>query len=274
MTRAILALASDAHSNSTLGLCSPDATLPEGQPVPLTRAQLWLWQCWQDYLGRLLATFRRGDRVFGVHVGDGPDMNFRTSQLHTTDPSGAVSLFVETMRPLREICEDGFWVVRGTEAHGGDAGNLEELAARLLGATHYPDDSKLASCWMLRLLIEGVRVDLAHHGPAGRLPWTGPNGLGRVAYEIIDAYVRAGEPIPHLAVQGHNHKFYDTHENFPLRVLGLPCWQLQTSYGYKVSPRRTTDIGGVIVVLEDGRATVEPVLFPVKMEPRWASESS
>lgn len=45
MGRSLLALGADFHSNSTLGLCNPAATLPEGQDVPLTKAQLWLWQC-------------------------------------------------------------------------------------------------------------------------------------------------------------------------------------------------------------------------------------
>jgi hypothetical protein len=271
MGRSLLALVSDLHTNSTLGLCSPEATLPEGQSVSLTKAQTWLWQGWQDWLGRVKDAWRPGDKLYGVAVGDGPDLNKKTTQLHTHDPGGAITLFVETIRPLRELCEDGFWIVRGTENHVGDAGNLEEVAAMLLQTTHYPADSKLASAWLLRLALNGVRVDLAHHGPAGRLPWTGPNGLGRVAYEIIDEYVRAGEALPHLAVQAHNHKFYDTHDNFPIRVLGLPCWQLQTSYGYRVSPRRATDIGAVLVILEDGRMQVEPTLFRAKMEARWVA---
>lgn len=275
MTRALLALASDAHTNSTLGLCSPSATLPEGQPVSLTKAQGWLWQCWGDFLGEVLREFRRGDRVYGVHVGDGPDMNFRTCQLMTTDPGGAVSLFVETMRGFRELCEDGWWMVRGTEAHGGKSGNLEEMAAQQLQATHYPADSKLASCWMLKLELAGVKVDLVHHGPLGRLPWTKTNGLMRVCSEIIDAYDEAGEPHPDLAVQGHNHIWADTGTNRRnLRALSLPCWQLPTSYGWRVSPRRSTDIGAVLVICEDGRFEVRPFMFPVKMEARWKSGSN
>ena len=275
MGRSLLALASDYHSNSTLGLCSPDATLPEGQTVSLTRAQEWLWQCNQDFLTAVLAEYRRGDKVYGAHVGDGPDMNFRTSQLHTTDPGGAVALFVETARPFRELCEDGFWILRGTEAHGGTSGNLEELAARLLDATHYPADSKLASAWLLRLELEGVRIDATHHGPLGRLPWTKTNGLMRVASEIVDAYVELGQPVPNLIVQGHNHLWADTGSNRrALRALSLPCWQLPTSYGFRVSPRRCTDIGGVLVICEDGHFDVKPSLFPVKMEPRWRHESN
>ena len=269
MGRALLALLADAHTNSTLGLCSPEATLPEGQPVSLTKAQLWLWQCFQAFEKSVLAEYRIGDRLYGAHVGDGPDLNRRSTQLMTQNPSGAVSLFVSTMRGFRDLCEDGFWVVRGTEAHTGDAGNLEEMAAHMLEATRYPAHSKLASCWMLRLLLGDVRIDMTHHGPAGRLPWTGPNGLQRVASEIVDEYVRAGQPVPHLAVQAHNHKFYDTHENAVVRVVNLPCWQAPTSYGWKVSPRRAPDIGAVLVICEDGRFEVRPMLFKVEMEGRW-----
>jgi hypothetical protein len=275
MGRSLLALMSDSHSNSTLGLCSPEAALPEGQTVALSKAQQWLWQCFEDFQRAIVREYRAGDRLYGVHVGDGPDMNFRTAQLHTTDPGGAVSLFVETIRPFRELCEDGWWLVRGTEAHGGTSGNLEELAARLLEATHYPADNKLASCWLLRLELAGVKLDLTHHGPLGRLPWTKANGLMRVASEIIDAHVEAGEVVPDLAVQGHNHIWADTGTNRRrLRAISLPCWQLPTSYGFRVSPRRSTDIGGALVICEDGRFEVQPFLYPVKMEARWASGSS
>lgn len=273
MGRSLLALAADLHTNSTLGLCNPAATLPEGQTVSLTRPELWLWQCFQDFLEDVKREYRMGDRLYGTHVGDGPDLNRKTTQLHTTDPGGAISLFVETIRPMRELCEDGFWVVRGTETHVGDAGNLEEMAARLLDATHYPADNKLASGWLLRLALAGVRVDITHHGPAGRLPWTGPNGLGRAAYEIIDEYVRAGEPIPQLAVQAHNHKYYDSYGNFPVRMLSLPCFQLQTSYGYRVSARRTTDIGAALVILDEGRIEVRPYLFRPVMEAAWCASN-
>jgi len=275
MGRTFLLLSSDSHVNSTLGLCSPEARLPEGQLVSLARAQEWLWQCFLvDYLGGVRKLLRRRDKVFGIHAGDGPDMNGKTTQLMTHNPVGAISMFVDTLRPMRELCDDGFWMLRGTDGHGGDAGNLEEAAALMLATTRYPQDSPLASSWELRLELEGVRVDATHHGPAGRLPWTGPNGLQRAAYEILAESVRNGEPPPHLKVQGHNHVFYDTHENAAVRVLALPCWQISTSYGWKVSPNRRTDIGAVLVILEDGRMDVQPFLFRRKVEPRWSTENA
>lgn len=275
MGRVFLLLTSDSHTNSTLGLCSPEARLPEGQQVSLSRAQEWLWQSFEtDYLGVVRKRLRRRDRIYGIHAGDGPDMNVRTTQLMTQNPTGAISLFVDTMRPLRELCRDGFWMLRGTDAHGGDAGNLEEAAALMLHTTRYPADSPLASCWHLRLMLAGTRIDATHHGPAGRLPWTGPNGLQRAAYEILAEAVRNGEPPPHLKVQAHNHVYYDTHENAPVRVVGLPCWQISTSYGWKVQPNRGTDIGAVLVVLDDdGRMDVEPFLFRHKLEARWSNDN-
>lgn len=273
MSRSLLALVSDLHVNSTLGLCAPDCVLDEGQPVTLSLAQQWLWQCWEDYIERLLELWRPGDRIYGVVVGDGPDMLRRSTQMQTGNASAVIRMFCDTVRPLREICADGFWIVRGTEAHGGESGHLEEVSAHLLGATHYPTDSPLASCWLLRLELAGVKLDLTHHGPMGRLPWTTLNGLGRVCYEIMDEYDRAGERRPDVAVQAHNHRFGDTGQNFPIRVLALASWQLQNAYGFRIGPRRRADIGGTILVLEDGRMDVVPVLFHPQMEPRWAASS-
>jgi hypothetical protein len=275
MGRALFALVSDLHVNSALGVCNPACVLDQGQPVPLSKAQLWLWQCFEDLTQRLKEKWRPGDQVFGAVVGDGPD-NFRGStQLITGNAAIVIRMFCETVKPLREICSDGFWVVRGTEAHSGDAGNLEEVAAQILEATRYPSDSTWFSCWLLRVLIGGVSFDLTHHGPMGRLPWTTVNGLGRVVYEIIDEYVRAGETLPMVAVQAHNHRFGDTGNNFPIRVIALPSWQLQNAYGFRVGPRRRADIGGVIVTCESGRIVdVDPVLCRPVMEARWAGNGS
>lgn len=270
--RSWLILVSDLHINSTLGLCPPEGIdLDDGGRYLPSLAQQWLYECWQQMLLRVRERWRPGDRIFGIVNGDGPDLNPRTTQLITLNPSSIIAATVSILKPLRELCTDGFWIVRGTEAHSGGSGSLEETIARILQATKYPADSERSSCWLLRIRLSGVSIDVTHHGPFGRLPWTSISALGRVAYEIIDEYIAAGMPLPQVAVQAHNHRYGDTGNNFPIRIIALPCWQLQTAYGVRISPRRRTQIGGVLALCENGRFDAEPILFFPQMEQRWES---
>lgn len=273
MSRCIAPIVSDLHVNSTLGLCPPQGILQDdGGLFAPNRLQRWLIQCWKDFLNEVSSIIRPDDEVYGIVAGDTPDKNPKTTQLMTFNDESIVRAAVEVLEPLRDLCTDGFWMLRGTETHIGQSGHLEEAVARSLKATKYPIHSETYSSWILRVEFGGVKIDCTHHGPIGRLPWTTMNGLGRVCYEIIDEYVASNEPYPDIALQGHNHRYADTGSNYPIRVISLPCFQLSTSYGARVSPRRRTHIGACILIIEDGRCNVKPVLFRPDMEKRWTKE--
>jgi hypothetical protein len=269
LSRDILVAVADTHVNSTCALCPPVVHLDDGGEYHPSRAQAWLWQCWNDLLEKVKAMRRPGDRLYGLLDGDGPDANPRTSQLIAENEETIVATTIETIRPLREMCDAGFWVLRGTEAHGGDAGNLEEAVARGLQATKYPADGEAWSCWFLKLRLQGLVIDVAHHGRMGMLPWTKANALGGVAYEMLDLYVRNGEPPPALCLRAHRHRSGDTFENYPVRVVALPAWQLATAYSHKVATRKPSDIGGAIITIQDGRLGLETVLFRPKADAVW-----
>jgi hypothetical protein len=258
------------HVNSTIGLCAPTVTLDDGGEYQASKVQLWLYQCWQDTLARVRKLRKRGDRVYGVFDGDGPDGNWHSAvQLITTNPQAIVSAFIDVARPMRELCHDGFWMVRGTEAHVGPSAYLEETAAELLQATKYPADGDRFTCWQLKLRLQGVSFDIMHHGRMGNLPWTKANALGTQAYQLVDAYIRNGEMPPTVGVRAHRHRWADTGANYPVRMIALPCWQLATAYVHKVAPASPADIGAVICVIEDGRLQVEPVLYRPQTEAAW-----
>jgi hypothetical protein len=167
------------------------------------------------------------------------------------------------------MAQDGFWIIRGTETHGGIAGHLEEAAARLLEATKYPTDSEMFSCWFLKLRLQNRLFDITHHGRLGRLPWTRINALGTIVYEMVDEYIRNREPLPDVVIRGHYHRWGDTGSNYPIRAVSLPCWQLATAYAHRVAPRRRADIGAVIFVVEDGQIGARAVLYRIKPEVAW-----
>lgn len=272
MTRAVFIGTGDLHSNSTLGLCPPTVVLDDEGTYHASKAQLWLWQCWNDLIAEAKGLLRPGDKVYGTVNGDTADVNPKTTQLITFNNSDAVSLAVNTVQPLRDMCVDGFWVQRGTNAHDGPAGSMAEMVAHRLDATKYPRDSERFSCWYLVAKLGGLVFDVTHHGPSGLLPWTRMNAAGRVAFELMELYLSQGKMPPAVALRSHRHKLIDSFDNYPVRVIGLPAWQMATEYAHKVAPRRPCDIGGVICIVEDGHLDVRHVTFKPKAEEVWEPE--
>ena len=120
----------------------------------------------------------------------------------------------------------------------------------------------LYSHWQLRLDIEGVRFDIAHHPPGGggRVPWTRGNFAGRLAAMTFYEAIERGEKPPHLYVRGHVHRPGDSYDLSPVRALILPSWQHTTSYGYRIGGG-DLPIGGASVTCSVGRSTVEKLYY-------------
>ena len=112
---------------------------------------------------------------------------------------------------------------------------MDETLARELGAEAATADGP-ASWWQLRLEVEGVRLDVAHHPPGGggRRPWTAANFAATLAAMAFYETAARGEKPPHLYVRGHVHRPGDSYDAHPVRALVLPSWQLTTSYGYRI----------------------------------------
>lgn len=266
----VLALA-DTHFNATTGLCPPVISLDDEGEYHASRFQLWLWANWQALQANFAQRAREADRVFGIMLGDGPDLNFHSGyQLITLNRAVIIRGFTELMQPVRERCKAGFFVVRGTEAHTGGSGELEEAAAEALDATRYPEDSLTRSCWFVKLLLQGVLIDACHHGRMGNLAHTRANALGGLVESVIDQYIRDGESkMPDLILRAHRHLWADSGTNYVARAVQLPCWQLPTSHTHKVAPRMRADYGAAFITITDGQIAIEPVLYRPKAEKPW-----
>ena len=149
-------------------------------------------------------------------------------------------------------------MLRGTEAHSGPSGAMDETLARELGAEAATADGP-ASWWQLRLEVEGVRLDVAHHPPGGggRRPWTAANFAATLAAMAFYETAARGEKPPHLYVRGHVHRPGDSYDAHPVRALVLPSWQLTTSYGYRIGGG-ALPVGGAYVVCS-GKGNYEVV---------------
>lgn len=247
-------------------MCKPLFRLDEGGAYQASPGQKkFLWPGWLDYCEQVRDTAReyKAKKVVGISNGDlvEGDTKFRSKQIITRNIAQVVRASVETIMPMVDVV-DHMFVLRGTEAHTGGSGELEELVAEdltnVVPSGEICIDSKgrekytRYSWWDMYYEFDGVIMDVSHHGKLGLLPWTRVNALHRLAEELILAYVKSGKKLPHLAFRAHRHKKADTFDNHPIRVIALPCWQLATAYVHRLGSPEPADVGGTIVVCDRG----------------------
>lgn len=267
----IIKVDSDLHCGSSVGLCSPEPIeLDDGQLIHPSRAQNWLWgiyeRGWQTaaklrdrYPGAKLCGLLNGDVV------DGPNHHGHVQQM-SLHPGIEKVIAKRCLEHAQSYGVEKWWVVRGTESHVGKNGASEESLAEWLNAEK-DIDRNTWSWWHLRMNLDGFRLDAAHHGRIGQRPWTKPNVSMNLAAEVF--YEHAAEDFrlnrlptaPHLVIRSHLHRYIDTQAAHPVRLIQTGAYQLHTAYVHKVAPGVLADIGGVILVVEDGELVeVVPVL--------------
>ena len=265
--RYTLAVVSDLHCGSTVGLCHPDeVALDDGGTYTPSKVQRWLWDNWVAFWKQVrairgnggLGIICNGDLIDGDHHG--------TPQIITRDPNVQLYVLKKAFAPVLAMKPDLAVVVRGTEAHVGKGASMEESFARWLAkeGVQVPKDgdSGMYSHWHFRGTVFGHLIDAAHHGRMGQRPWTKSGVVGNLAAQVVMEYANRGETPPRLALRSHYHTFYDTHDAFITRLIQTPGFQVHTAFAYKVVPEVLSDIGGLIVHFEDGQPpVVDAVLF-------------
>jgi hypothetical protein len=274
----VVAITSDQHCGGTTSLCPPRIRLDDGGCYEASKAQLWLWQSWQEYWQRVDAVRRQhsallyqvynGDLVEGFHHGSVQVMN--------GNPNAQAAVVNAVMRVPLDLKPDRLAFIRGTESHVGQSASAEERIADGLRRDKRPvvgdADTGTASHWHLKMEIQGVRLDFAHHGRVGTRPWTKPNVTANLAAEIFYDHAASGEPHPHLAIRSHMHQLVDTHDQHPTRVIQTPAWQLATAFIHRIAPGKLADVGGIIVVIRAGTFEVEKVKYQPARPSVWRGE--
>jgi len=260
----IVAIVSDMHVNSTVGLSVPTLELDDGGDYRASPTQRNLWTCWNvfwDEVERLKTETGYGLLVvFNGDVGE-LDVKSRTHQLVSRNKSTA-------LRHARTVIErpvglaDWSLFIRGTASHVGKSSWFEEeLAADTTNAVR---NGESASWYAWRGHIGGVLMDFKHFVRLGAKPWTRTNPLGELSNNLeMDAY-RKRQPVPTLAIRSHRHFYADTANNHPVRVIVTPCWQAIPEYISAVDGIEPPDIGGLVVTIDEGRWTAIPRRFPMK----------
>jgi hypothetical protein len=263
----LLACVSDVHAGGTTALCPEKIVLDDGGEYHASKAQRWLMQCWREYwarvddrrtqLGAELYVVINGDAVEGDH--------HNTSAIISRNPNAqkiAVAKILEVPLALRP---DRIVIIRGTGAHVGEAGATEEALADGLRRDKRPiisePETGAASWWHWRAELQGVKLDVTHHGRIGQREHTRGSQIVLYAHDIHLAHTKNGERPPDLCLRAHNHKAADSYDAVKPRVIGTGAWQLGTGHVHKVQPDSLADIQGVIVTIQSGEYDVEKKQF-------------
>ena len=247
MTGYVIAVIGDTHIGSSTAL-SPlrftihnRATLEE-QALYANRLQGWLYECWVDYWNyvyHLCGKGKKGKRLIVIHLGDVIDGNHHGSNQLVQEVEDQVEIALDLLEPIRNKANAFIGILGTMPFHAGQDHVTESEIYKKLDADYIEQ--------ALTLDIDGMLIDLAHHGRVGTRPWT--SGAAALGAEVMLDYAQEGKPLPHFILRGDRHKFDDSGAKFQhTRVIQCPSWQLKTAYGWRVSSNTVrSDIGGIII---------------------------
>lgn len=256
-------LIADTHINNCKSLIKPNAALDDGPSITPSEGQYFLWRSYEDFLARCeriqadcTVIHLLGDAVDG-------DVKNRSKQILTRNISTIRKWAADILEPLVHI-SDGLIVYRGTEAHGGQSGELEEDLADDLDAIVEPSTG--AHSWYANLFTsDGVRMDLQHHPPGngGRRLNTSQSVVDNLACDTMLNYTNNYREPPDVVIRAHIHRYRDSRDAFRVRAITLPCWCLDSAYLYRFgkSPVEPPDIGAGILWCSAGHYEFEPFRY-------------
>lgn len=255
MTTSVVIL-SDLHINSTVALCEAQITLDDRGKYTPSKSQNWLRECYFDFIDKVdtLET----DRKILILNGDLVDINTHQSYQLITENKAIILRHAEALISQITSLVDATYITRGTAAHVGNGGELEETLGQLLDVNII---NGAYSNFSLSLNIEDVLFDISHHGTIGSTPWTRNNSLNRLASEFIIEAAKSKTRYPDIVIRSHVHTFADTRDNLPVRVIQTPAWQLKTEYSHRLGIVPLADIGGIIIHCDAGKYEVETHLY-------------
>lgn len=275
-----------------MGLCHPDGVrLDDGGWYMPSREQGWLWDHWLAGWAHVDAVLERERRLadddvdFGlVANGDATDGNHhKTVQIVSPNEGAHIRAATECYREPLKRKPKWMWVVRGTEAHVGKSGGLEDgmaVALRDEGANLQRNPETGAwSNWELSLELFGVFVHVTHHGRAGQRAHTRAGYARHYAHDIWAENLLRGERAPDIAVRSHCHLYDDSGAWHPTRritrLIGLPAFQIKTAYGYRIAAEGASDIGVVALVIRpSGEVDVSSYVVSPSRGPMWTPDKA
>ena len=126
MQRTRVVVVSDAHINSTVGLCPPSVNLDDGGTYRYSVQQRALWRSWLDFCEK---AHDSTDNVIVILNGDLVENGNKSTQVISRNKASILGMAYDAIAPLVEDADKVF-VIRGTEYHTGSSADLEEAFAK------------------------------------------------------------------------------------------------------------------------------------------------
>lgn len=242
---------SDLHAGCQLALCPPGGIrLDNGGTYKPTRIQQKLHAWWREFWDEWVPVATKGE-PYGVIVnGDALDGRHHnaTSQI-SQSLSDQSNVAYELLAPVVERAA-AYWHLRGTEAHVGPSGEMEEMLAERLGARQNADGQR---AWFeLWLQVGNHLAHIMHHiGTTGSAAYE-TTALCKEYAESCAEAARWSRPAPDVIVRSHRHRSAKV-EVPTNRGYGIchvtPGWQLKTPFVYKIPGGRVTtpQVGGILL---------------------------
>lgn len=264
----ILAITGDWHVGDTCALCPPRVSLQSAtyRPSKLQRA---IHRAWIDYWS-LVSSLKsqHSAHVIGIHNGDLGDLNYHsTKELFSTYRPDIESALVDVFQPASKITDTDI-VIRGTSAHNGGCGELEEWFASDINAEKSPEGTR--SWFVFRAEINGVLVHVTHHPPTStRIVTKQGQTVSRMCERLAGEYNHFNWRKPHLAFWSHIHWSSRGWEE-GIEGWTTPCWKGLGAFGHRIGVSLPNPVGGLIVLLPgDGTWKVNQFLRHPPRLPLW-----
>ena len=249
---------SDLHGGCRMGLCPAEPIpLDDGGTYTPSKFQRKMVKWWDEFWDVWVPQVCRGEPFAVVINGDpldGVHHNSTTQVSHNlVDQARIVK---KLLKPVVEACEGRFYMIRGTEAHGGSSGAEEERLAEELGAI--PDEQGRFARYELWKYIgpENKRkCGLAHF--MHHIGTTSSSAYESTAVhkELAEAFYEAGrwgDRPPDVVVRSHRHRFFKTElpaKNGRATSIVTPAWQGKTPFTHRIAGGRQAvpQIGGILL---------------------------
>jgi hypothetical protein len=269
----ILVVVGDTHCGSRVGLCPPQFQDKDGSYHTISIMQTFIWQHWEYCWKEIKKLSKRANEKYLVINSDiFEGIHHSEEQLITNDPSEQLDIGIESFGiAVKQYRPDYTFGTRGTSVH--NAGEEEfyryyqnELNVQMNGQSYRFDD--------IRFDIDGVGFDIAHTGAAGFKFNTREVAAVRFAADLTGEYSRLikefpEETFPDIAIRSHVHFKADSADNYPIRVLYCPSWQIMTHWARQKIKSKVIHIGLLVFLCQDGDYEVKKLFKPIKRDKKW-----
>lgn len=238
---------SDIHAGSSVAVCPPDFVCDDGQEVRLSDAQRALWAQWRLFWDEFVPRVTGGEDYAVVINGDVTEGNHHKAvQTISENESDHIRAAVELLQPVRDKAAK-LYIVRGTEAHVGPSGGLEEQVARQVRAD---SDGPIKSHWQLWMDLGPHLIHCSHHVGTTSSTSYEHSALSReLAANLLES-AQWGERPADVIVRSHRHRYSTATlptSRGTAEVIVTPAWQLRTAFAWKKVSMRLPQVGGVVL---------------------------